>query len=47
MGLVLTPLLLLRGLTLRLLWLRNHLVYDLLRGGCYMCAYAYGMRMHA
>ena len=36
--------LLLRGLPLRLLWLRNHLVYNLLRRGCYTCAYAYDMR---
>ena len=26
------------------LWLRNHLVYDLLRHGCYTYAYAYDMR---
>ena len=31
--------LLLPGLPLWLLWLRNHLVYDLLRRGCYTCAY--------
>jgi len=36
--------LLLRGLPLRLLWLRNHLVYDLLCRGCYTYAYAYDMR---
>ena len=36
--------LLLRGLPLGLLWLRNHLVYDLLRRGCYTYAYAYDMR---
>ena len=36
--------LLLRGWPLRLLWLRNHLVYDLLRRGCYTYAYAYDMR---
>ena len=39
--------LLLRGLPMRLLWLRNHLVYDLLRRGCYTYAYAYDMRMRA
>ena len=33
--------LLLRGLPL---WLRNHLVHDLLCRGCYTCAYAYDMR---
>ena len=47
MGLVLTLLLLLRGLPLRLLWLRNHLVYHLLRYGSYTYAYAYDIRMHA
>ena len=36
--------LLLRGLPLGPLWLRNHLVYDLLRRGCYTYAYAYDMR---
>ena len=36
--------LLLRGLPLGLLWLRNHLVYDLLCRGCYTYAYAYDMR---
>ena len=39
--------LLLRGLPLRLLWLRNHLVHHLLCRGCYTCAYAYDMRMYA
>ena len=34
----------LRGLPLGLLWLRNHLVYDLLCRGCYTYAYAYDMR---
>ena len=43
LGLVLTPLVLLRGLPLRLLWLRNHLVYHHLRRGCYTYAYAYDM----
>ena len=42
LGLVLTPFLLL-GMHSRLRWLRNHL----LRRGCYTCAYACGMRMHA
>jgi len=36
--------LLLRGLPLWLRWLRNHLVYNLLRHSCYMCAYIYDMR---
>ena len=36
--------LLLRGLPL---WLRNHLVYNLLRRDCYTYAYAYDMRMRA
>ena len=36
--------LLLRGLPLRLLWLRNHLVHNFLRRGCYTYAYAYDMR---
>jgi len=36
--------LLLRGLPLRLLWLRNHLVYDLLLRGRYTYAHAYDMR---
>ena len=36
--------LLLRGLPLRLLWLRNHLVYDLLHCSCYTYAHAYDMR---
>ena len=40
----LPTILLLRGLPLRLLWLRNHLVYHLLRRDCYTCAYAYDMR---
>ena len=35
--------LLLRGLPLQLVWLRNHLVYHLLRRGCYTYAYAYDM----
>ena len=33
-----------RGLPLRLLWLRNHLVHHLLRRGCNTYAYAYDMR---
>ena len=37
--------LLLRGLPLRLLWLRNHLLHDLLAGDFY--TYAYDMRMYA
>ena len=37
--------LLLRGLPLWLLGLRNHLVYNLLRCGCYTYAYAYDMRI--
>ena len=41
----LPTILLLRGLPLGLLWLRNHLVYDLLRRGYY--TYAYDMRMYA
>ena len=40
----LPTILLLRGLPLQLMWLRNHLVYHLLRGGCYTYAYAYDMR---
>ena len=36
--------LLLRALPLRLLGLRNHLVYDLLCRSCYTYAYAYDMR---
>ena len=32
------------GLPLGLLWLRNHLVYDLLCRSCYTYAYAYDMR---
>ena len=40
LGRLLTSLLL-RGLPLRLLWLRNHLVYDLLRRGRYTYAYAH------
>ena len=43
LGLLLATLLL-RGLPLRLLWLRNHLVYNLRRCGCYTYAYAYDMR---
>jgi hypothetical protein len=39
----LTPLLLL-GLLQGLRWLCNHLEYNLLRRGCYTCAYAYDMR---
>ena len=35
--------LMLWGLPLRLPWLRNHLVYHLLCGGCYTYAYAYDM----
>ena len=41
LGRVLTPLLLL-GLLWRLLWLRNHLVDNLLRCGCF--TYGYDMR---
>ena len=37
--------LLLRGLPLRLLWLRNHLLHNLLRRGCYTYAYAYAYDM--
>jgi len=40
----LPTILLLRGLPLGLLWLRNHLVYDLLCRVCYTYAYAYDMR---
>ena len=40
----LLTILLLQGLPLWLLWLRNHLVHNLLRRGCYMYAYAYDMR---
>ena len=40
----LPTILLLQGLPMRLLWLRNHLVHNLLRCGCYTCAYAYDMR---
>ena len=40
----LPTILLLQGLPLRLLWLRNHLVHNLLRRGYYMCAYAYDMK---
>ena len=36
--------LLLRGFPVGPLWLRNHLVYDLLRRGSYTYAYAYDMR---
>jgi len=42
---LLPTILLLRGLPLRLLWLRNHLVYDSFSGGVY--TYAYDMRMYA
>ena len=38
----LPTILLLQGLPLRLIWLRNHLVNNLLRHGCY--TYAYDMR---
>ena len=40
----LPTILLLRGLPLGLLWLHNHLVYDLLCRGCYTYAYACDMR---
>ena len=40
----LPTILLLQGLPLWLLWLRHHLVHNLLRCGCYTCAYAYDMR---
>ena len=42
LGRVLTPLLLL-GLLQRLRWLRNHLVHNFLRRGCYTYVYAYDM----
>ena len=44
LGLSLTPLLLL-GLPQGLRWLCNHLEHNLLRRGCYMCAYAYAYDM--
>ena len=40
----LATILLLRSFPLRLVWLRNHLVYHLLCGGCYTYVYAYDMR---
>ena len=43
LGRLLTSLLL-RGLPLRLLWLRNHLVYNLLYCDCCTYAYTYDMR---
>ena len=42
----LPTILLLQGLPLRLLWLRNHLVHNLLCRGRYTCAYAYDMRKY-
>ena len=43
LGRVLVSFLLL-GLLQRRLWLRNHLLYHLLRSGCYTYAHAYDMR---